>query len=369
MPSRPKVRKTRYPGIFGLHPIGEDGKPAGRPSAYKVYYRPLGGRQTTRTFDTLTEARDFQGSDEAKKPNRRRGRASLESVFVHVMETEEFAPATRALYAGTWGRYLKPMFGTTPIAAIRREDIRTWEAALRRKKVGTETISKARTLLSLLLSVALEEGKVDTHPMIGGRRSKTRASRQNGGKRKPRILTPEERERLVAASEDRYRALILLLCRVGLTPGEGYALRVGNLQLEKDPRVRVDESIEGPTKTGEGRWVPLPKDVVAALKTHLKKYEPADLVFPTEQGHRINPGNFRRRAFADAVEGAKLAPPAPVPSDLRDTAASAALEAGASLVEVQHLLGHASPTTTLRNYLHLMQSSEQRLRGILDSMD
>jgi integrase len=349
---------------------------ATRPHAYKVYYWLPGKKQTSKTLPTMTEARDHQAKirgDPASSKSlaqRRQGRTSLESVFVHVMETEQFAPATRELYGGTWRRYLKPTFGTTPIAAIRRENIRTWEAALRRKKVGVETVSKARTLLSLLLSVALEEGKVDTHPMMGGRRSKTRASRQNGGKRKPRILTPKERDSLVAASEDRYKALILLLCRVGLRPGEGYALRVGSLQLEgNDPRVLEEESIEGPTKTGAARSVPLPKDVVDALKAHIEKYEPKDLLFETDHGHRINPGNFRRRAFADAVERAKLGAPAPVPSDLRDTAASAALEAGASLVEVQHMLGHASATTTLRNYLHLMPSSAERLRTILDRMD
>jgi integrase len=55
--------------------------------------------------------------------------------------------------------------------------------------------------------------------------------------------------------------------------------------------------------------------------------------------------NFRHRFFDPAVRRAGLAPL--TPHDLRDTAASLAVAAGASVKAVQRMLGHASAAMTL----------------------
>ena len=55
-----------------------------------------------------------------------------------------------------------------------------------------------------------------------------------------------------------------------------------------------------------------------------------------------------------------------VPHDLRHTAASLAISAGASLKAVQQMLGHASAQITLDRYSHLY---EDDLEDLADSMD
>lgn len=53
--------------------------------------------------------------------------------------------------------------------------------------------------------------------------------------------------------------------------------------------------------------------------------------------------------------------------DLRHYCASALIAGGASGVQVQHVLGHASPTITLRTYVHLFPGDDDRIRNALDA--
>lgn len=43
------------------------------------------------------------------------------------------------------------------------------------------------------------------------------------------------------------------------------------------------------------------------------------------------------------------------------------IAAGASIVEVQHVLGHANAAITLRTYAHLFPGDEERIRNMLDA--
>lgn len=78
-----------------------------------------------------------------------------------------------------------------------------------------------------------------------------------------------------------------------------------------------------------------------------------NLVFPSATGTPLRNRNFRRDVFDDAVHSAQLDI---TPHNLRDTAASLAIQAGASVVAVARLLGHESAATTLNNYAGLFPS-------------
>jgi len=77
---------------------------------------------------------------------------------------------------------------------------------------------------------------------------------------------------------------------------------------------------------------------------------PRKLVFPSANSTPLRNRNFRRDSFdpAAAALGLKL-----TPHNLRDTAASLAIHAGASVVAVARLLGHESAATTLNLYTGL----------------
>ena len=102
-----------------------------------------------------------------------------------------------------------------------------------------------------------------------------------------------------------------------------------------------------PVKDHQARTVPIPAIVSDELATFRAGHKPNDLVFPSANRTPLRNRNFRRDVFDDAVADLGLDI---TPHNLRDTAASLAIQAGASVVAVARLLGHESAATTLNHY-------------------
>lgn len=160
-----------------------------------------------------------------------------------------------------------------------------------------------------------------------------------------------------AARADRGRtarrdaALLGMLAELGLRVGEVLALDLDDFRHNRGHRtVRVAG------KGGKIRELPIPAPLARDLDTYLDDRTEGP-VFVTASGRRVGqPAVFRmvrRVARAAGLPAAELLSP----HSLRHTVATAALDAGAPLRDVQDLLGHADPRTT-RRY--------DRSRGSLD---
>jgi integrase len=88
------------------------------------------------------------------------------------------------------------------------------------------------------------------------------------------------------------------------------------------------------------------------------------LVFTTWRGRPLRNLNFRRDVFDRAAENAGLA--GLTPHELRHTAASLAVAAGAKVKSVQAMLGHALAAMTVDVYAGLFDDD---LDGVADRMD
>ena len=80
------------------------------------------------------------------------------------------------------------------------------------------------------------------------------------------------------------------------------------------------------------------------LAVELAAKAPGDFVFTAPEGGLLRNTNFRPRFFDPAAEQAGL--PGLSPHELRHTAASLAVAAGANVKAVQQMLGHASAAMT-----------------------
>lgn len=153
--------------------------------------------------------------------------------------------------------------------------------------------------------------------------------------------------------------------------GEAAALRVRRVDLLRR-RVEVAESVTevggravaGTPKTHQRRSVPLPRSLVEPMTRQLVGRGPDELVFTAPAGGVLRNGNFRRRVFDPAVEAVGLSGLAP--SDLRHTAASLAIAAGANVKAVQRMLGHASAAMTLDVYAGLFGEDLDEVADRLD---
>src|SRR5690606_17780872 len=121
------------------------------------------------------------------------------------------------------------------------------------------------------------------------------------------------------------------------------------------------QAVVGTPKDHERRDVPVPAFLVDELAQHVAGRSPSDLVFPGTRGGFLRNGNFRRDVFDAAAERAGLV--GVTPHGLRHTAASLAIAAGASVVAVQKMLGHSSPSVTLDVYSHLFPDDLDTVRS------
>lgn len=163
----------------------------------------------------------------------------------------------------------------------------------------------------------------------------------------PQPLTPAQVQALIRACDPsrpvgrRDLAVIACLLRLGLRCGEVAALRLDDLHW-------TDGTLTVHGKGNRVDLLPLPVDVGQALVAYLRQGRPASserVVFLTA----VAPFTALARSSVSCIVGraARRAGLGTVHAHrLRHTAASATLNAGATLEQVAHLLRHASPATT-----------------------
>ena len=119
----------------------------------------------------------------------------------------------------------------------------------------------------------------------------------------------------------------------------------------------------GTPKTHQRREVPLPRFLVDRLRPHLAALTPDDLVFTgVRRGSPLRAAIFRRGHFDAAA--AAIGIPGRHPHELRHTAASLAIAAGADVKVVPQMLGHAS--MTMDTYGHLFENRRDEVADALD---
>jgi integrase len=126
----------------------------------------------------------------------------------------------------------------------------------------------------------------------------------------------------------------------------------------------------GHAEEARERSVPIPDFLAERLGRRVIGKEEADLLFTSALGVALGGGNFRRRVSQPAVDRCRAADPtSPVitPHDLRHTAASLAVSAGAHVKAVQRMLGHASAAMTRDVYADLFDDDLNPVAAALDA--
>jgi integrase len=288
-------------------------------------------------------------------------------------------PTTRERYAGIVRRHIRPSWGTTRLADVTHADVQGWVTKLSRN-AEPATVRKIHRVLSLILALAIRDGRLIRNPAADIKLPRPQSLEQ-------RYLTheqvhelaraaagptsPSKHRRLDERCNDQYRLIVLFLAYTGVRFGEMAALRVRRIDFLRR-RATIAESVTlvgsnqvwGTPKGHEKREVRIPRFLVDQLAEHLHGKAPDDLVFAGVRGGGALRGPiFRRAAFDRAAEA--IGVPGLHPHELRHTAASLAIAAGADIKVVQKMLGHKSATMTLDQYGHLF---DDRLDEIADRL-
>jgi integrase len=331
-------------------------------------YRDPNGRQLSRSFDRKADAERFLTGVESSKLTGSYVDPALARLTVGEWAAQWFdgqvhlKPSTRERYAGILREHITPRWAGMRLADVTHSAVQAWVSELAAQRQAA-TVRKVHRVLSRILASAVKDGRLVRNPAAGVNLPRVMVAEQ-------RYLTHEQ-VHAVGTACGPYRLVVLFLSYTGVRWGEMAALRVGRLDLMRR-RAEIAESVTlvrgvqtwGMPKGHERRSVPIPRFLVDDLARHVAGKVPEDLVFTGMKGGALRAQVFRHAAFNAAAEAVGVA--GLYPHELRHTAASLAIAAGADVKVVQQMLGHKSATMTLDLYGHLFPD---RLDEVADALD
>ncbi|PYE19261.1 site-specific recombinase XerD [Williamsia limnetica] len=297
------------------------------------------------------------------------GKVSVETVYTGWAKAQGHISAkTEGTRKSVWICHVRDQWGQRNVVDLKTSEIRLWVAGLAADEaIGTTTIENAFGLLRQVLGAAVEDRRLPRNPCDGVKLPK-REHADRG------YLSHVQVAALTEAVE-RNPEVVRFLAYTGLRWGEMAALRVQDFDMLRR-RVNISRSVteaKGLTwstpKTHERRSVPFPKSLSVELSALMVGKSRDDLVFTDSRGSVLRVSNYRSRVFATAVKMCQTRDetfPTITPHDLRHTAASLAVSAGANVKAVQRMLGHAKASMTLDTYADLFDDD---LEAVADALD
>lgn len=347
-----------------------------RGNRWEVRYRDPEGKQRARLFDRRIDAERFLTGTEHSKLTGSYVDPALGRITFAQFLADQYRPTMVSLEASTRGRdesYLRthilPTFGARQLATIDYASCQSWVNELSTRKAPA-TVVKAAQIMGKVMKTAVRAKVIPHNPMA-------EVSLPTITESEDVYLTPAQVEALADAMDSvapRYRALVWLGCYAGPRIGELLALRWTDLDFlrrtvtisRKVIAITGAGLVEGATKTKAGRrTVTLPRRVVAELEQHRSEYPSSALVFTSPEGNQVRAGNLRRRHWAPAVGRAGL--DGFTFHDMRHTAVSLWVAAGASDLEVAKWAGHSSAAFTKSRYAHLFPEHGEALADRLEA--
>ena len=242
-------------------------------------------------------------------------------------------------------------------APMRLSDI-DWRAveefvAARSRTVRPATVNKDVRTLKAIFGKAVERGYLSENPFAG-------VPILREPERPIRILSLDEIEKVLAAAPSlRWRAFIYLALTAGMRVGELCHLTWDDVDLESGT-VTIQNRDGWQTKSRKIRRLGLTVEAIRLLR-QLRLAAPGETVFQTCNSEPLR--NNIQRGFRAIVKKAGIKHC--TMHDLRRTFVSYLAMAGVNEAIVQKLAGHASISTTLKHYTHILPESLRRAQDSL----
>ncbi len=260
-------------------------------------------------------------------------------------------------------RYLTAYFGERPLREITRGDLDRYRVHLlstpsrkMTRPLSPTSVLKVLRKAHRVFKMAVRWGVLEANPASD-------LEKPSPAKPKTRFLTAKEFRILESASPDWLRPMLRFSIWTGMRLGEIAALRWSDVDLATGVLTVAEH-----TKTGS-RVVPLVKgsrEVLNGLGARFKAGRSDGPVFLDAEGKsRATPDGQAHISEETRKAAGKAGLPGVGFHTLRHTAASWMVQGGASLYEVQTVLGHSTPTMTQR-YSHLRP---EHLRGAVAALD
>lgn len=277
-----------------------------------------------------------------------------------------------------------PRWENVQLAHIVESEIRTWLADMQRE-VSSSRARQAFILYRQILDLAVADKALAKNPAAGVKAPRAKTSRDAVF-----LTVGQVHDVADAMARPSDAALTRFLAFTGLRWGEAVAVTVDALDFTRHiVHVRRTYSedggkiITGVPKDHAARWVPFPPGLDEDLQALVRGRPGAADVFQTPAGGVLRSGNWTSRVLRPAVLTVNAPADGETPEereargglipaglrihDLRHTAASVAISAGANVKALQRMLGHESATMTLDVYASLMDDDLRDLGTSINS--
>jgi integrase len=270
-------------------------------------------------------------------------------------------------YEGLLRRHLLPYFGSLKLQSLTVELVERFRGD-HADRIGRRTTNKCLTLLSAMFRYAERHRLVPSNPVRHVAKLRDEATR-NQEQIEGNILHPAEIQKLLAATDERWRPLLMTAVLTGLRQGELLGLQWGDIDWQAR-QIHVRRSFSAgrfyePKTRYSRRRVDMPGVLVSELKRWKLACPPGDLdlVFPSGAGNPENPSNVINRGLNPALRRAGLRKIRF--HDLRHCYASLLIHNNESPKRIQSLLGHSSIKVTFDIYGHLLTDGND---GVADRL-
>ncbi len=346
----------------------------GVPKRWRARYVDTENDEHERVFTVKREAEDWLRDRLAEVTGgthipRGRGQVTVGKVYgAWIDDLPHLAATTLATRKVTWGAHVRPRWERVAVAEVKPRGVRSWVASMTKAGHGAATVENAYGVLRMVLGAAVEDGRIARNPCDGVKLPKREHT--------DRGYLSHVQVAALAAACGVDGAVVRFLAYTGLRWGEMAALRVQDFDMLRR-RVNISRAVAESgglvwktPKTHERRSVPFPAALAGELAARMEGKRRDALVFTNRRGGVLRVSNWRTRVFAPAVGQCQQTDgdlPTVTPHDLRHTAASLAISAGANVKAVQRMLGHASAAMTLDTYADLFDDDLDAVAGALDA--
>lgn len=367
---------------------------------WRVRYTTRDGRDTEKSgFTTKRDAEAWLADYNVARRNGtlvdERARKVLLGPLIekHLKQLSHLAPTTASNRRSIAQNWVMPDWATWRIGDVRPSDVRDWVERLQTeprsvkkgaghvtKTAGAPTIEKAHGILLQVFSAAVDDEVLVKNPASG-----VKLPRQPKSANK--YLRMSELIELADAADPRYRLLILTLGLTGMRYSEAVALKKETVWLDRR-RFRLEKAVV--ENKGKLVWkdlkgyklrsVPIPEPIFDEIASRVAVLRPEGQLFVAPRSEVLRLNTWRDRFFYTAIEevdrrrreaagGGRFDRfPRVTPHDLRHTAASMAVSAGANVKVLQLMLGHQSAKMTLDQYADLFDEDLDSVANLMAAM-
>lgn len=342
-------------------------------ASYAVLYRQ-NGRQRSRSFSKLRDARDFKLIVETDGPDSvepaGQGASRVPEVTEWVAHYIDHLTGVEQYTLDVYRRYLRndinPQFGNLLISEISEEDIADWVRAMETipsrwtgRVAAAKTIRNKHAFLSAALASAVGR-HISSNPAAG--RALPRKTSGEDEQHERVMLSRDEFDLLLSnVQPEKYRALVLFLVTSGCRWGEASALKPSDVDRDEGTvKIRrawknssAGYEIGVPKTVRSRRIINLPSRVLDQLD-----YTGRWLFEGETPGEAIRYRWFKQAIWDPAVERSGLQRK-PTPHALRHTCASWMLAAGVPITTVSRHLGHQNISVTADIYADVDRASHE----------